>query len=376
MNKPYILRTNPEYFNKILTYHNIEFNKSQGSEPYVKGYNDYNYIIDINTIFSSKPSGNIIDRTQTFNLPFNMHVARPWRIPNECYSFDTCVERRVHELTTNYQKINILWSGGIDSTCVLVGFLKHAKDLSQIRVLYSTLSIKENPNFFLILNKLDLELVDFSGDVYLHHRFDGVFVNGDGADDITASIDDSFFKKYGLEGLQRSWKDLFSSKMNDNKFIDFCQRFFDTAGRPIDTVLEARWWFYTNSKISKFPAIASELLDHNQPLVIGFFDNYDFEHYMFFNTDKILQNNYASYKQEFKQYIFNYDNNVEYLENKTKFNSIQIGYFRQKKIALNDLRYIIMLADGTRVRTNNLPFLSEKEYRSTYGNTLNYLFNV
>jgi hypothetical protein len=98
---------------------------------------------------------------------------------------------------------------------------------------------------------------------------------------------------------------------------------------------------------------------------------------MFFNIDKLLQNkNYSSYKYEFKQYIFEFDKNQTYFKHKTKVNSGQIVKYLQKKLPLQNLRSILLLGDGTRVRTDNLPFLSEKEYRNKYQNTLDYLFNV
>lgn len=379
MHKPYILQTTPIYFNKVLTYHGIEFTPSTGSEPYITGADEYNNLLDINGVFSTLPSGNVIDRTQTFKFPFHMHIARPWTTPTSSVgTFEECIALRVQELIKTNQKINLFWSGGIDSTTVVTGFLRNSKNLSQVRVLYSTLSMKENPYFFLLLQEIpEIELVEFSGDVYLEQNLDGIFVNGDGADDLTASLDQSFFDMYGYKGLQTSWRDFFFAKTNNVTFVNFCEQYFATSGRDISTVLEARWWFYTNSKINKFPALASEILQPHQPLMVGFFDNYQFEHFMFFNLDKIIETEkYVSYKNLFKQYIYEFDKNKDYLDNKTKFNSNQIYAFSCKKMALKDHRYIILLADGTRIKTENLPLLSETEYRNKYQNTLDYLFNV
>jgi hypothetical protein len=379
MHNPYILQTTPDFFYKILDYHGISFRRSASTVPYVDGFDSFNYIIDINSVFSTKPSGDIIDRTNNYAFPFKMHIQRPWIVPKDnCKSFEHCVATRVAELIEKEQKINIFWSGGIDSTAVVVGFLKNCKDLSQIRILYSTSSMKENPYFFLLLNEtFNLELLEFSGEVYLNQNLDGIFVTGDGADDITASLDISFFEQLRYNGCMKKWKDYFFEKTKDINFVNFCEHYFSLCGRDIDTVLEARWWFYANSKIQKFPALASGILQPNQPLVIGFFDDYQFEHFMFFNTDKIIDDDdYSNYKKEFKQYIFSYDKNTNFLKNKTKFNSNQLSQYIKKKIALQNRQYIILLADNTRIKTNNLPFLSEKEYRNKYQNTLDYLFNV
>lgn len=379
MHEPFILETKPVYFNKLLKYHGIDYIESKSPISYIKGYWEYNYLIDINIIFSTKPSGDIIDRTQTVKMPYKLHVSRPWIIPSSNnFTFEQCMTDRVKELENLNKKINIFWSGGIDSSAVVVAFLQNCKNMSQLRIIYSTMSMKENPHLFLLLKEFpDLELVEFSGEVYLHQNFDGVFVTGDGADDLTASLDLSFYEEHGFEGCQQSWKSLFHQKIPNSDFIDFCEKHFSQSGREIRTVLEARWWFYTNSKIQKFPAQASNILQPHQPLVIGFFDFYQFEHFMFYNTDSIIETpGYSNYKKQLKKYIFAFDKNNQYFKNKTKFNSNQLTKYRAKKLALDGKPIIMVLADGTRIQTDNLPFLSEKEYRSKYNNTLDYLFDV
>lgn len=379
-NRDYILQTNPNYFSKILDYHGISYTPHPpGDFLYIDGFPEYNFLHDINAVFSTRPSGNVMDRTKTTKSPFNFCIERPWKLPtDQRLSIDDCFLRTVRNLEASRSKINILWSGGIDSTAVVVGFLKHSTNLSQIRVLYTIMSIKENPNFFMSLAaRTDIELVEIGGDVYLTQNFDGVFVNGDGADDLTASLDDSFFDEVGFAGLIQDWQSLFYRKNPDSDFIDFCQWHFEQSGTQISTVLEARWWFYTNSKIFKFPALASGLLRFDQPLAIGFFNNDDFEEFMFFNIDKIiLSEDYRTYKSILKEYIFDYDHNQEYFSNKTKVNSTHIQTYQEKLIALKNRHYIMLLGNGTRIRTDNLPFLSETEYRNKYQNSLDYLFNV
>ena len=378
MTTPLIYTTSVDrYFKKILQYHNIDFTGE--TQFKVLGFDHYNWLIDINGCFSTAPSGDILDRTLTIKQPWKMYQDRPWIKPTTLPgSLEECFEKRVGELINNNKKLNLLWSGGIDSTSMLVGFLKHCNDLSQIRILYSTASIKENPFFYLLLEKnKSIELVDFGGDTYLTQNFDGLFISADGADDITASLDESFFQEVGYEGLHHSWKDLFFKKTNNIEFIDFCEEYFQNSGREINTVLEARWWFYTGCKIQKFPRMQQGGLQEHQPFAIGFFDCYNFEHYTFFNIDKLIANkNYNSYKQFLKDYIYQYDQNKDYHTQKEKENSNQLALYRRKKMILQSTEYIMILSDGTRIRTDNLPFISEFEYRKKYGNTLDYLFET
>jgi hypothetical protein len=364
-------------FKKILNYHGIKF--SGDAQPKIDGFEQYNWLVDINECFSSAPSGDIVDRTQTVHQPWLMQVCRPWTVPvGSRLSLEQCFEKRVHDLTQNGQIVNLFWSGGIDSTAMVVGFLNHCKDLSQVRVLYSANSQKEHPGFYLLLQTIpQIELVEFGGDVYLNQNFDGMFVSGDGADDLTASIDWSFFEKHQWSVLHQPWKSFFYDLTQNTNFVDFCEQWFALSGRPIDTVLEARWWFYTATKIQKFPSELAATIHDHQPLPLGFFDCYEFEHFMWHNLDLIIPNkNYSSYKQFLKDYIFLYDKDARYKKNKEKQSSSQLALYKSKKVILQNKHYIMLLADGTRIRTPNLPLLSEIEYRKIYGNSLDYLFNT
>jgi hypothetical protein len=378
MTLPKIYSTSPviEYFKKLLRYHDINFYGD--TQIKVAGFDQYNWLTDINKCFSTEPRGDIVDRTQTVKQPWKMYQDRPWIKPTMCLSLEQCFERRVADLTESKQRVNLFWSGGIDSTSMIVGFLNHCDNLSQIKILCSIASIKENPFFYLLLEKnKSIELIDLGGDVYIDQKFDGIFVSADGADDLTASLDLSFFQDVGYKGLHEPWRDLFFKKINSVEFVNFCESYFDLSGRNINTVLEARWWFYTACKIQKYSRDRAGILQDNQPLVIGFFDCYDFEHYAFFNTDQIIPNkNYSSYKQFLKDYIYKFDRNQDYHIQKEKENSRQLSLYQDKKLILQSTQYLMILSDGTKIRTDNLPFLSELEYRKKYGNTLDYLFNT
>lgn len=379
MNRPLIYTTafSEQYFKKILSYHSVDF--TGDCQFKVRGFDKHNWLIDVNQCFSTAPSGDIIDRTNTVTHPWKLYQDRPWIVPQaNKLTLDQCFEHKVNQLVNTNQNLNLLWSGGIDSTAMLVGFLKHCNNLDQIRVLYSTNSIKENPFFYLLLQKNPkIQLIELGGDTYLNQTLDGLFITADGADDITASLDQSFFDEIGYTGLHKPWQDLFFEKTKNVEFINFCEEYFKLSGRDITTVLESRWWFYTGCKIQKFPRQMNGFCHDYQPFVIGFYDCYEFEHYAFFNMDLIIpNNNYKSYKQFLKDYIYEYDRNLDYCTQKEKVNSTQVSLYKVKKMILQSSQYIMILSDGTRIRTDNLPFLSEREYRKKYSDSLDYLFNT
>jgi hypothetical protein len=312
-------------------------------------------------------------------MPFQMSV-KPWILPSDSVakiSIAEVFELTVNEISTTKQKINLLWSGGIDSTAMVVSFLKHSESLDQLRIIHSVASRKENPYFFLLLQQYpQLEVIEMGGDYYMEKILDGIVVNGAAADDLLASIDESFLQDVGTIRLNQSWKDFFLKKTKSVEFVNYCEEFFGRSKRPIDTVLEARWWFYMICKMSA-ESHSGGILTPGNVTVVSFYNSQRFEDYMYFNTDKILPGKkYNSYKQFIKDYILEFDNNPHYNKHKLKENSGQLALYKKKKDILQNTQSIIYLNDGARVFVDSLPFLSESVYRQKYGSSLDYLFNT
>jgi hypothetical protein len=208
------------------------------------GFEHHNHLVKINSLFSTSPNFDLVDRTLTVSHPLKYYVDRPWQVPAAELSLEQAMEIRVRHIESTPGPINIFWSGGIDSTAVVTAFLKYSNDLSRIRILYSPWSTYEHPEFLNFIKQWpEIDCVDISGDVYMDQTFDGVFVTGDGGDEVNASIDHSFFSAHGADTLSMSWKDFFYKQCAQSEFIDFCEHYFSLSGRPISTVLEARWWF-------------------------------------------------------------------------------------------------------------------------------------
>lgn len=368
---PAIYRTEPKYFRQLLSYHDVDYVPVANStdQLYINGFDDYNNLVRLNGIFSNSPSGDVIDRTQRTVMPFNMAVLRPWVQPTSYSTLAEVFAARVRELEANLV-VNVLWSGGIDSTAIVAAVLQNCST-AHYRILYTQESIKEHPKFYSLLSNTDLELVELTESSFRIQNFDGVFVTGAGGDGLTASLDQSFFDTVSYTGLHGTWQDYFKTQALDAKFMQFCEEFF--AG--YSSLLAARWWYYTNCKLQKFPAAANSLLNDAQPLAVGFFDCIEFEHYNYFNIDKIVTGDtYSSYKQEIKDYILAFDCDKEYYTNKEKKTSLNLSHWRSKKQIIDFTDYILLLESGERIRTPNLPFLNKQEYRNTFQNRLDYLF--
>lgn len=377
---PELVCWNPQYLSCILTWKNIDFEKV-GQLLRVSKNKSYSFIIDINGVFSSAPMFDPVDRTLQTKSPFCTYIPRLWKTPTQPCTLDQALEQRVTKLSSLNKKINVFWSGGIDSTTAVNAFLKHLPDLSQLRILYSPYSTYEHPEYLDFLKKFSqIELIDISGEIYLNDSFDGIFVTGDGGDELNASIDQSFFEQYGYDFLFTPWKDFFLNKNCSLNFIDLCQQHFLAAGRPIDTVLESRWWFYA---VCKQRSILNLKLpwffnykNFNVSDLVGFFDCDEYENYVYWNIDQIItRDGYHTWKQPLKDYCFAFDNMQDWQKNKCKIHSTQMGMYLNKKLALNDQRWIAILSDSTRISTPSLPILSQREFDMTYGDTLDWIFN-
>lgn len=355
-----------------------------GNLETVQGFPDYNNLIAVNSVFSNFPSYHPVDRTGVVTHPVKWSIKRTWQVPQRRLTLDQAMENRVHRLVGLGQKINIFWSGGIDSTAIVTAFLRHARDLSQVRIVYSPWSCYEHPEYMDFLNGFPaVEKIDQSGVRYLDLDLDGIWISGNSGDEMHASIDESFINNYGYEGLYGPWRDFFWQRLPDDKFMEFCERYFAKSGLSIQTVLEARWWFYAACKAT------SILRDQTVPFLLtnqhhainlrslhGFYDCEEYENFIYWNIPAVMERaDYASWKQILKNYCRDFDGFTGWCEQKTKFHSGQITIYTHKKAIMNDQRYLLILEDGTKISTPNLPFFSDLEWHETHSSSLDYLFN-
>lgn len=372
MHKPQVLCMNLFYSDRLLAANGYKLTGTNGKLHMVQGFTQYNNLIRTNAMFSNEPKFDPVDRTGLAIGAVRFAKPRSWTVPNRQIDLESAMAQRVKEICNNAMPINIMWSGGIDSTAVLVAFLRYAPDLKQCRVIYSPWSTYEHPEFFKLLQNIDiLEKIDISGDVYFDLDLDAIYVSGNSGDEMHASLDRSFFDRVGFEGLKQNWKDFFYNQGADSSLIDFCEQHFAAAGKSIQSVLEARWWFYASCKLtsvlytSDLSLLCSGPKHFDPTRVIGFFDSEYYEQFIYFNTHRIIESdNYARWKQHLKDFCYDYDGFDTWRQTKTKFGSSQTRMYGLKKQALNDRRALMILEDGSVVATKSLPFFSVREWQT------------
>ena len=101
--------------------------------------------------------------------------------------------------------------------------------------------------------------------------------------------------------------------------------------------------------------------------LVGFFDCEEFERFMYFNIEQSISGaRYNAWKQIFKDYCYGLDGFEFWRVNKTKFGSLQMIHYTDKKIALKNQHWLSILDDGTRLTTPSLPVLTQQEYQQCH----------
>lgn len=95
----------------------------------------------------------LVDRTGTLGCPLKLKVLHPIppKRPDFNSSLEEIMDQRARQLLTRYPgRFQVLWSGGIDTTAVVVAFLRVATeaDRSRITIRHCERSYDEYPEFF------------------------------------------------------------------------------------------------------------------------------------------------------------------------------------------------------------------------------------
>lgn len=289
-----------------------------------------------------------IDRTGVITLPirttslFPIPAFRPFTI-----SYETLCNDRAVELLGRAEALGCplyaFWSGGIDSTLVLVSLLKNATPAQreQIVVLLSEESISENPLFYRdhIRGKLRREssvlFPQLLGKEYL-------FVNGELNDQLFgAELTRSFMMRFGAPSIHKafdkqSFADFFKEKTGDTDVGTFYAEMFERLGRAAPIRLSSNhdfiWWFnFAAHWQSVYLRTISYVAERNRNLVTQkyldtyyapFYNTDDFQLWSMNNPDKRIKDTWESYKWPCKDIIFEYTKDAAYRDTKTKRGSL------------------------------------------------------
>jgi hypothetical protein len=238
----------------------------------------------------------------------------------------------------------IMWSGGIDSTSILVSLLKTTNNqvLDNLVVVCNQDSIDENPYFYNQYIKNKLAIVDTDQFKVTSENYNKMLlVNGDCAEMIFGSTHPHTLARQGqMDIIHKSCDNdtllRRSMKTTNPKALDFSLEIIKESIKhspvPIETVYDFLWWHYFNFKIvdsllRPMVYLAEELTDEQ---TADFWTNTFQRFYMYpemqiwsMLTNNIRRENmHIDYKYDAKKYIYKFDRNDFYYNNKQKYPSM------------------------------------------------------
>jgi hypothetical protein len=289
-----------------------------------------------------------IDRTGTITFPIKTKSLFPMpEFRTFAKTYEQICNERAKELLARAEKADVtlysFWSGGIDSTTVLVSFLKNATDAQRERivVLMSEESISENPNFYRdhVHGKLRRDSsAMFPYLIGSKH----LLVNGEHNDQLFGSdIVASVIGRFGAEVLHRPYDrntflTFFTEKIDDPNtasfYVGLFERLKEAAPIDVKTNYDLFWWI--NFAV-KWQTVYTRMLSYTAKRNTGnineeylrtnyapFFNTEDFQLWSMNNPDKKIKDEWRTYKWPAKEVIYGYTKDAEYRDNKTKRGSL------------------------------------------------------
>jgi hypothetical protein len=307
------------------------------SLSHFKGKNVSTDIEIFSDIINVVPSTWLIDRTGIANTPFHSVLLEDYKInadffQNKNLRFDDICLSTAHTFNSNSDKIYILWSGGLDSTVLIISMLKIGVDKEKIIVACNPDGLKENYNFYrkFILPNFKViaseKLMQQANTVGIK---DGIILNGDPADCLFGI--DLSLNLVGLHGAaflknpcsRKLLTDYFISQgmreKSANCWYDFFMSSTKQSPRQINTISDFSWWITFNHRWQSANEKLKLRMQHDSSYKT-FFANIDFQNWACYRDNSSIET-LKDFKLEMKKIIFDYTKDKDYFDNKIKLHS-------------------------------------------------------
>jgi hypothetical protein len=295
----------------------------------------------------------LVDRCESIQMPYNFKLYESFKMPRDLVGFnktyEDCCEARTKELVELSRHLNkpitIFYSGGIDSTLVLVSFMKYLSKeefRTRVRVALSMESIMENENFY--YDYVRSSCITVSSD-NIHSMFDGssIVVGGEHNDQLFGSdvigniyrVTNGFGdmnKPYSREHVLK-WFNNFMDESTGNMWFDLLDHHIKTQA-PCEVITNFHFWWWLNFSFKWqnvfFRMIVRINKDHRKNITHEFVSNYfhhfysteNFQKWSMLNHDLKIKDSWATYKWESKRLIYEFNHDESYFKNKVKIGSL------------------------------------------------------
>jgi hypothetical protein len=289
------------------------------------------------------------DRTNTLRIPVRTTVLDECRLPEFQkldLNFDELCQQRARSLLDHARatdrKLVICYSGGIDSTLILVSLFKIATD-SELRqsviVLLSDQSIGENPKFYRqYISKKCVMDSSYKLDHYLGND-SYVVVNGEGGDQLFGSaVSHDVVNSFGIDFLfsqptPERIAQTMALKIPDEtvqeKLISAFNRVMLKCPFNIETIYHYYWWINFTLKWQSvyvrtmaYTATAYQKTLKPQDNYFSFFTTDQMQLWTMNNPHMLIKDQWRTYKFHCKDIIYDFNGDAEYRDYKMKMGSL------------------------------------------------------
>lgn len=245
-------------------------------------------------------------------------------------SIDTLMFRRATEVFSTDKPLYVAWSGGVDSTAIVLALSTLEKPFN---IIHTASSIDEYPEFYEYLKTLPFVTLICSSAVGLpealsNASFEGALVTGFPADQLFGSIVNQSLDV----PFNSSWKDLIKITTAVEQF----EAAFAHYKLPVKTVSELTWFINFACKWDIVTHMLTSFYGLPYGSVINYFEPVYFQQWSISNFDNLHQ--YAQtdpkyYKIELKNFINKYFGEGSYVVDKGKTGSLGYAFrFEQQHI--------------------------------------------
>jgi hypothetical protein len=290
----------------------------------------------------------VIDRSGTIAPPFDWTVLDP--VPavagavrgelDEMRSFSRLCDARgveiVAEAEAGDRTIQVLWSGGIDSTAALIGVMKAAETAgcaARVQVLLSMDSVLEYPEFY--LDAIDRRYAVQPVGQPMSRALDPAALNltGEHGDQLFGS---QLLAPYVRRGVaEADWRDLLPLVMLERlrdpraarRAWKLAQPVLEAAPIGIRSLFDALWWLNFTLKWQDVSVRMVATRGADAPRLAGslqhFFRTEPFQQWALWHTPGRPVERWIDYKLPAKTYVRDFTGDERYFRQKTKEDSLR-----------------------------------------------------
>lgn len=260
-----------------------------------------------------------VDSTETLHLPFKHYIYNPWKIPEYVEdNYEECFRKIIETYTRNNEYITLLWSGGVDSSAILSGFIKYGKK-ENFSIGYTQASINEYPLFFEYLQNNKFDLICLDNDNINISDLPGLVVHGVGGGVIcdTAPLyaaKEIYSNPWHNAIVKNEWGDDYHS------LFEFTEKFMKLYGKDKPTIADLCLFANMGTKANN--SVMHLHYDKNLKFnkISAFYDNYLIRQWNYFHAEKYMIGSHLSsgYKIPAKKIIFDVLKDDDYFVSKKK----------------------------------------------------------